>query len=253
MFAIAAMSKNRVIGNDGRIPWRIAEEFKWFRRMTLDSVVIMGRRTFESLPKPLEGRVNVVLTRHPQRLLSREPVPERLSHALVGSAAHRVRGIEQRSFPNIRRTEVRLVREMDSLIRAGVTRRAWLCGGAQVYERFLGECSELYLSVIDREVEGDTFFPRFEHLFDLDGVVAEFSEFRVVHYVRNRVSQDRASAVDSARVLTRAKCAARAARPSVPARPPSPRDAARSECGNTAGARSARQDESADLQLELLG
>jgi dihydrofolate reductase len=194
MFAIAAMSRNGVIGDGAGIPWRIAEELRWFRRKTLGNVVIMGRRTFESLPKPLDGRVNVVLTRHPGRLLADERLKERFGSATVGSAAHRVRDlVAQLDLPRLPRTQVRLARNLDSLARAGITDRAWLCGGAQLYAQFLGRCSELYLSVIDREVEGDVLFPPFEHLFELRGVAAEFSEFRVLHYVRNGVSEDRGS------------------------------------------------------------
>lgn len=191
MFAIAAMSRNRVVGHGNAIPWRIPDEFKWFRSKTLGHVVIMGRRTFESLPRPLEGRVNVVLTRNPRLLLEDEKLKARFGDALVGPAAHRLPAIEQLDLPKLPRTElprteVRLARGLDSLERAGLTERAWLCGGVQVYRQFLGRCSELYLSVIDREVEGDAFFPPFEHLFDLAGVVAEFPEFRVFRYVRNQ-------------------------------------------------------------------
>lgn len=188
MYAIAAMSRNRVVGNGNTIPWRIPDEFKWFRRMTLGHVVIMGRRTFESLPRPLDGRVNVVLTRHPSRLLADEAITERCTRALVGPAAHRIHGIAQLDLPRIPRTEVHLARGIDSLARAGLTERAWLCGGVQVYRQFLHRCSELYLSVIDREVEGDALFPPFEHLFDLAGVVAEYPEFRVLRYTRNGAS-----------------------------------------------------------------
>jgi dihydrofolate reductase len=191
MFAIAAMSRNGVIGRGSEIPWRIPEEFRWFRRMTLGSVVIMGRRTFESLPKPLDGRITVVLTRHPARLLSDERMKARFEGALVGAAAHRAPDIAQLSLPKIPRTEVRLARGLESLAKAGLTRSAWLCGGAQLYGQFLGQCSELFLSVIDRDVEGDTFFPRFEHLFDLAGVAAEFAEFRVLHYTRNQADDRR--------------------------------------------------------------
>lgn len=201
MFAIAAMARNRIIGNGNGIPWRIPEEFKWFRRMTLGRVVIMGRRTFESLPKPLDGRVNVVLTRHPARLRADERLKPWFAEALVGSAAHGAPDVAQLTLPRLPRTQVRLARGIDSLARAGLTRDAWLCGGARVYQQFLGRCTELYLSVIDREVLGDASFPPFEHLFDLAGVVSEGSEFRVLRYVRNQVSDDasRASPAEGGR------------------------------------------------------
>lgn len=186
MFAIAAMSRNRVIGNGGSIPWRIADELRWFRRMTLGSVVIMGRRTFESLPRPLDGRVNVVLTRHPRRLLKDEKLEERYRDAVVRSTAYRADEVTQLCLPRIPHAQVRLARGIESLARPDV--KAWLCGGAQVYEQFLGQCTELYLSILNREVEGDTVFPAFEHLFDLSEVVREFSEFRVLRYLRNGVT-----------------------------------------------------------------
>jgi dihydrofolate reductase len=185
MFAIAAMSRNRVIGNGGAVPWHIPEDFKWFRRMTFNSVVIMGRRTFEGLGKPLVGRINVVLTRHPKRLRADERFKKYFADAVVGPAAHRLSDVVQLSFPKIPRTQVRLVRGMDSLRRAGLLRQAWLTGGGQLYEQFLAECSDLYLTLVDREVEGDTFFPPFEHLFDLVGTVAELPGSHVLHYRRN--------------------------------------------------------------------
>lgn len=185
MFAIAAMSRNRVVGNGNAIPWRIPEEFRWFRRMTLGGVVIMGRRTFESLPKPLDGRINVVLTRHPRRLMADEALKERFADAVVGAAAPCIRGVAQLPLPRIPRTQVHLAKTIESLTRKTLNQRVWLCGGVQVYEQFLGRCSELYLSIIDREAEGDAVFPRFEHLFEFSGVVARFSEFHVLRYVRN--------------------------------------------------------------------
>jgi dihydrofolate reductase len=188
MIAIAAMSRNRVIGNGGSIPWRIPDELRWFRRTTLGGVVVMGRRTFESLPKPLDGRLNVVLTRHPRRLLLDESLRDRYGQAVVGAPADRSRDVTQLHLPRMPVAEVRLARGIESLARSGM--RTWLCGGAQVYQQFLDRCTELYLTVVNREVEGDAYFPPFEHLFDLAGVIAEFPEFRVHRYVRNSVAAD---------------------------------------------------------------
>jgi dihydrofolate reductase len=184
MFAIAAMSKNRVIGNRGAIPWRLPEEFRWFRRKTLGSHLIMGRRTFESLPKPLDGRITIVLTRDPEKLLQDPAKAGRYAGAVVGEAALRVGEI----VPG--RAEVRLVRSLEPLERAGITERAWLCGGAELYQQYLSHCSELFLSLIEREVEGDAIFPPFEHLFELAGTEAEFQDFRVLRYVRREPSRN---------------------------------------------------------------
>src|SRR5512143_3515051 len=65
--AIAAMSLNRVIGAGNKIPWRLPEDFKWFKKMTTGQVVVMGRKTFESIGKPLPNRTTIVLTRSPSR------------------------------------------------------------------------------------------------------------------------------------------------------------------------------------------
>src|SRR5476649_2734036 len=63
-FAIAAMSENRVIGNQGKIPWHIPEDFRWFKHKTMGGTLIMGRKTFESIGKPLSGRKTLILSRH---------------------------------------------------------------------------------------------------------------------------------------------------------------------------------------------
>ena len=71
--AIAAMSLNRVIGAGDKIPWHLPEDFKWFKKMTMGNVIVMGRKTFEGLGRPLPNRKNLVLTRHPQRLIKKHP------------------------------------------------------------------------------------------------------------------------------------------------------------------------------------
>jgi dihydrofolate reductase len=81
--------------------------------------------------------------------------------------------------------ELRIVTGLEVLERHGLTENAWLCGGASIYEQFLPRCSDLYLSVVKREVAGDALFPQFEHLFTLREIVLEHPEFEVRHYVRN--------------------------------------------------------------------
>ena len=80
--AIAAMSLNRVIGAGNKIPWHLSEDFKWFKKMTSGNVVIMGRKTFESLGKPLPNRINIVLSRHPGKL--QKDFPTVFGEAWVG-------------------------------------------------------------------------------------------------------------------------------------------------------------------------
>lgn len=185
MKAIAAMALNGVIGRGNTIPWHLPEDFKWFKRATMGQVVIMGRKTFLSLGKPLPGRKNYVLTRHPRKLLDDPAFAPYVAGAKVGSAAHPRKRPLQFVLPGAPGTELCLARGLDSLRRAGLLESAWLAGGAMLYEQFLPECSDLYLSVVFREVEGDAVFPPFEHLFEPDYTVdLKTPEFEVRHYRR---------------------------------------------------------------------
>ena len=186
MKGIAAMSLNRVIGRDGKIPWHLPEDFKWFKRATSGQVVLMGRKTFESLGKPLPGRKNYVLTHHPRRLIGDPKFAALFAGAKVGPAAHPRRQPLQFVLPGSTGTELCVARGLASLRRAGLLDSAWLAGGAQLYEQFLPSCTDLYLTVVSREVEGDAFFPPFEHLFDFSEVTLKTPDFEVRHFRRNR-------------------------------------------------------------------
>ena len=147
MKAIAAMSLNRVIGRAGQIPWHLPEDFQWFKKTTAGQVVLMGRRTFESLGKPLPDRTNVVLTR-------RGEIPGVTTlHDLADLT-------ESRYAP----------------------REIFVIGGAEIYAQLLPRCTDLYLSVVQCEVEGDAFFPPFEDRWELIEVPLQRAEFEVRHY-----------------------------------------------------------------------
>lgn len=142
------MSLNRVIGADGKIPWHLPDDFKWFKKVTTGQVVLMGRKTFASLGKPLPNRVNVVVTRGGE-------------------------------IPGV--TTVADLARFDP---AQYVQDVFVIGGAQIYSQLLPRCSDLYLSVLKREVKGDAYFPEFESMFELKEVVLEHPEFEVRHYVR---------------------------------------------------------------------
>lgn len=147
---IAAMSLNRVIGRAGRIPWHLPEDFQWFKQLTMGHVLVMGRRTFESIGRPLPGRQTIVLTR------------SAWTHPGVSTAA----GLDALPLP------------------AGDPRTVFICGGAEVYRQALPLCSDLYLTRVKREVEGDTFFPRFEDRFELVAELRDTPDFTILHYRR---------------------------------------------------------------------
>lgn len=123
---VAAIAANGVIGRDGTLPWRLPADLKLFRRLTLGHAVIMGRRTFESLPNVLPGRLNIVLSTRPIAV----PPPARLAKSLA---------------------------EALSLVPEGQV--AMVIGGAAVYKEALPHAHELHLSRLDSPFEGDTRFP----------------------------------------------------------------------------------------------
>jgi dihydrofolate reductase len=147
--AIAAMSLNRVIGAGNKIPWHLPEDFKWFKQLTTGNVVVMGRKTFESIGKPLPNRETIILSR------------------------------SQFNYPG-----VRTVSDLSQVDLAHETREVFICGGAQVYAQALPLCSDLYLTLVKREVEGDAFFPAFEDQFALAEEIRDTPDFKILHYTR---------------------------------------------------------------------
>lgn len=141
------MSFNRVIGAGNKIPWHLPEDFKWFKQLTTGNVVVMGRKTFESIGKPLPNRETIVLSR------------------------------SQFFFPG-----VRTVSDLSEINPAGESREVFICGGAQVYAQALPLCSDLYMTLVKREVEGDAFFPAFEDRFELVEEIRDTPEFKILHY-----------------------------------------------------------------------
>ena len=149
--AIAAMASNRVIGRDGHLPWRLPEDLKWFKKLTMGSPVIMGRRTAESIGRPLPGRRNLVLSRSPENVSE---------------------GLEWVKDPD----------DLEKTLEGEQT--AWLIGGAQLYASMLRDCDELYLSYIFEPHEGNAFFPPFEERFELAEVLDRTRDFELRRYVR---------------------------------------------------------------------
>ena len=142
------MSLNRAIGKEGKIPWHLPEDFKWFKQLTIGHRILMGRKTFDSLGRrALPGRISMVVSR------TEEGIP----------------GVET-------------VRDLAEIDPRQYKETVFVIGGAQIYAEMLPRCSEVYLSLVNREVEGDAFFPVFEEGFDLVDVPLETADFKVLHY-----------------------------------------------------------------------
>jgi dihydrofolate reductase len=127
--AIVAMAANRCIGKDNTLPWRLPADLKRFKQLTLGHTLIMGRKTYESIGRPLPGRTTIVVTRQ------RDYAPEgvRVAHSLE-QALELARGDDE----------------------------VFIAGGADLYRQALERVRRLYLTRIDREYPGDTFFPELE-------------------------------------------------------------------------------------------
>jgi dihydrofolate reductase len=179
--AIAAMSRNRVIGRGNKIPWHLPEDFKWFKQTTSGQIVLMGRKTFESLGKPLPNRINLVVTRDPAGL--RRMFPDALAGARLLESLSDLRVPDPLPAGGVA-TQAHFLTDLDALDPGGVTLEVFVIGGAQLYEQLLPRCSDLFLTVVHREVEGDAFFPKFEDQFAPPAQILDRPEFTIWHYRR---------------------------------------------------------------------
>ena len=153
MIAVAAMAANRVIGADGKIPWHLPEDLRWFKELTMGGTLLMGRVTYDSIGKPLPGRTTIVMSRR---------------EGLV--------------IPG-----VQVIRDLSGLQSAEIQGEVFVVGGSEVYRVALPYCRDLYLTEVSGEVAGDRKFPVFEELFRFSSVLRETPEMRIVHYVNDEV------------------------------------------------------------------
>jgi dihydrofolate reductase len=191
--AIAAMSQNRVIGAGNKIPWHLPDDFKWFKQKTTGHIAVMGRKTFESLPALLPNRRKLVLTRHPQRLITNHPEIFGQFREWRGGQEMQKGKFSQMRFTRIDGNsdgELLLFSSLDLINPSNFQCDVFVCGGAQIYEQALPRCSDLYLTLVKREIEGgDAFFPPFEDKFDLVETIRDEPEFKILHYRHKSLSK----------------------------------------------------------------
>ncbi|WP_420627922.1 dihydrofolate reductase [Candidatus Leptofilum sp.] len=131
---IVAMDRNGLIGVDNGLPWRLPDDMQWFVQRTMGKPVIMGRKTYESIPakfRPLKGRHNIVLTRDPDYEAPGATVVHSIEAALAA------------------------VGDVEEII---------IGGGANLYAQLLPQTSRLYLTIVEAELDGDAYFPRIQAL-----------------------------------------------------------------------------------------
>ncbi len=135
LYHIVAVANNRVIGRQNRLPWHFSSDLKHFKQLTLGMTVIMGRKTFESIGKPLPGRKNFILSRSPN----------------AGSA--------QQSL------DLKFFNSLDEALKQVSTPDAFIIGGAEIYRQTIGQVDGIWLTRIEGNYEGDAFYPEIPAVF----------------------------------------------------------------------------------------
>ena len=152
--AVVAHDKNRLIGGNGKILWHLPEDLKNFKKLTLNSVVIMGRKTFESIGKPLPKRLNVVLTKDKDF---------RPNNCIV--------------YDDIREVIRDFAEEY----------QVFVIGGGEIYKKLIGLAVKIELTLIKKDFEGDAFFPEIDSNWTVENIenhsCDEF-EFSYITYIR---------------------------------------------------------------------
>jgi dihydrofolate reductase len=123
---IAALSHHRVIGKDNQLLWHLPNDFSWFKKITMGKPIIMGRKTYDSIGKPLPGRRNLVITRNADLSIQGCEIVTSIQQALDATKDDE---------------EVMVI------------------GGAHLYEQFLPHVDRLYLTLVDANLDGDVYFP----------------------------------------------------------------------------------------------
>lgn len=128
---IAAMANKRVIGKNNDMPWHLPADLDHFKKVTMGKPVVMGRKTYESIGRPLPGRTNVIISRNPE---------------------YCIEGCEHASSLE------------EAITKLNAEEEIMIIGGGNLYAQALSQANKLYLTFIDLDVDGDTLFPEYEHL-----------------------------------------------------------------------------------------
>lgn len=128
---IVAMDKNRLIGDGNSLPWHIPKDLKYFKEITDGNIVVMGRKTYESIKKPLKNRVNLILSK------------------------------DEEFNPKwgLKLSNIESVISFANYCRKKFNKKTFIIGGAQVYNQFYSLCDRLYITYINKTYRGDTLFP----------------------------------------------------------------------------------------------
>jgi dihydrofolate reductase len=150
---IAAMAKNRVIGKDNKIPWSIKEDMARFRELTIGWPCIMGRKTWESLPKkPLPGRLNIIVS----KTMTEPPQDVKVFPSLTAAVEH-----------------------------CAEYEKVFICGGETLYKQALEIADKIELTLIHKEYDGDTYFPEITPSIWAQANTTKFDTYSFITYTKN--------------------------------------------------------------------
>jgi dihydrofolate reductase len=155
---VVARAENGVIGRDGDMPWRLPSDLKHFKAVTLDAPVIMGRKTFQSIGRPLPGRANIVISRS---------------------------GFEAEGVEVLATFEAAIARACDIAAKTGAQKIS-VIGGGEIYRQAMEVADELLITEVQAEIDGDTVFPALDsqvwQQVGLSGPVQEEKDSHSVHF-----------------------------------------------------------------------
>lgn len=152
---ITAVSRNNVIGKDGRIPWHSKEELHHFKINTIGFPVIMGRKTWEAIGKPLEGRLNIVIT-----------------------------GNKDYTVPHREVVIFYSLKQALDFCKSGVYDKVFIIGGGAVFNQMMNYADEMIISEMNFESQGDVYFPEIDGTKWILDSNEFFTDFTVHHYIR---------------------------------------------------------------------
>jgi dihydrofolate reductase len=138
--ALVAMARNRVIGRNNALPWRLPPDLKRFKTLTMGHPIIMGRKTFESIGRPLPGRICIIVTHQPGYAVKDAIVVNSIAEALEACSRNAPEYVPES---------------------AATDRENFVIGGAEIFRQALPMCDRLYITEIQRDFEGDVLFPEF--------------------------------------------------------------------------------------------
>lgn len=174
LYHVVAIAKNRVIGKDNKLPWHFPEDLKFFKQLTTGNTVILGRKTFESIGKPLPNRTNFVLSR-------KIFVPDQLEKLFPSLKSDQVKSIllakENKAldfFPSL-----------EMALEQARTEKVFIIGGAELYKQTIDKVHGIYLTRIDREYDGDAFYPEIPDSFEeieIEGLREADPKIETVYY-----------------------------------------------------------------------